>query len=80
MLILMNASARQVTVTVAAKVTVIMPVHALLILGTGVAVLVVLAYAGIVLPAVWSAKPARRKAAAAILRQILNARPGGDRR
>jgi hypothetical protein len=37
----------------------------------GLAVLAFLIYAGIALPAVWSAKPARRKAAADVLRQIL---------
>ena len=40
------------------------------------AVLVLLVYTGIALPAVWSAKPARRKAAAAVLRQVLNAWTG----
>ena len=34
-------------------------------------VLVLLIYFGIALPAVWSAKPARRKAAADVLREIL---------
>jgi len=52
----------------------------LLILSGGVAALVLLVYAGIALPAIWSAKPARRKAAAPVLRQILNACIGGDRR
>ena len=37
----------------------------------GLAVMVLLVYAGIALPAVWSTKPARRKAAADVLRQIL---------
>jgi hypothetical protein len=37
----------------------------------GLAVLVLLIYFGIALPAVWSAKSARRKAAADVLRQIL---------
>ena len=39
----------------------------------GLAVLVFLIYSGIALPAVWSAKPARRRAAADVLRQILDA-------
>jgi hypothetical protein len=39
----------------------------------GLAVLVLLIYVGIALPAVWSAKPGRRKAAADVLRQILGA-------
>jgi hypothetical protein len=38
----------------------------------GLAVLVLLIYVGIALPAVWSAKSARRKAAADVLRQILD--------
>ena len=38
--------------------------------------LVLLVYIGIALPAVWSAKPARRKAAAAVLRQFFNACTG----
>jgi hypothetical protein len=50
-----------------------LPAHMLLILGGGVAGLVLLIYIGIALPAVWSAKPARRKAAAAVLAQILAA-------
>jgi hypothetical protein len=41
---------------------------------------VVLVCIGIALPAVWSAKAARRKAAAAVLRQVLNACTGGERR
>ncbi|HEY6789333.1 MAG TPA: hypothetical protein VI365_18675 [Trebonia sp.] len=71
----MNASARAVT----AALTVTLPVHVLLILSSGVAALVLLVYIGIALPAIWSAKPARRKAAAAVLRQVLNACTGGDR-
>lgn len=39
---------------------------------TGLAGLVLLIYVGIALPAVWSAKPTRRKAAADVLRQILS--------
>jgi hypothetical protein len=65
----MNASARAITVAL----TVTLPVHMLLVLGSGIAALILLAYIGIALPAVWSAKPARRRAAAALLRQILNA-------
>jgi hypothetical protein len=38
----------------------------------GLAILALLIYVGIALPAVWSAKPARRKAAAEVLRQILS--------
>jgi hypothetical protein len=37
----------------------------------GLAVLVLLVYVGIALPAAWSTKPTRRKAAADVLRQIL---------
>jgi hypothetical protein len=44
------------------------------ILGThSILLLAVLVYAGIALPAVWSAKPCRRRAAAAVLGQILAA-------
>jgi hypothetical protein len=72
----MNASARALT----AALAVTQPVHVLLILSGGVAALILLIYFGIALPAVWSAKPARRKAAAAVLRQVLNAWTRGDRR
>lgn len=71
----MNASARAI-----AAIAVTLPAHVLLFLGAGVAALVLLIYAGIALPAVWSAKPARRKAAAAVLRQILNACTGREHR
>jgi hypothetical protein len=63
----MNASASKL----AAILAVALPTHMLLILGGGVALLVLLVYAGVALPAVWSAKPARRKAAGAVLRDIL---------
>jgi hypothetical protein len=63
---------------IAAAVT--LPAHVLLILSGGAAVVILLVYLGIALPAVWSAKPARRKAATAVLRQILNACTGDDRR
>jgi hypothetical protein len=72
----MKASAR----AIAAALTVTLPAHVLLILSGGVAGLVLLVYTGIALPAVWSAKPARRKAAAVVLRQIFNACTGGERR
>jgi hypothetical protein len=65
----MNASALG---TAAALVT-ILPAHVLLILSGAAACLVLLVYIGIALPAVWSAKPARRKAAATVLGQILDA-------
>jgi len=68
----MNGSA--LTITAALAVT--LPAHVLLILCSGIAVLFLLIYIGIALPAIWSAKPARRKAAAAVLRQILNACTG----
>lgn len=65
----------QVRITAAAKTTAgtigsIVAVHylpALLI----VAILVGAVIAGVVLPAVWSAKPARRAAALAVLQEIL---------
>jgi hypothetical protein len=72
----MNTNARGLT----AALAVTLPVHLLLILSGGVAALVLLVYIGIVLPAVWSAKPARRKAAAAVLCQVLNAWIGRNRR
>ena len=58
---------------IATAFTATSPVHMLLILSGGIAALILLVYIGIALPAVWSAKPARRKAAAAVLQQILNA-------
>lgn len=73
----MKASARAIAAI--ATVAAILPAHALLILSGGMAALVLLVYIGIALPAVWSAKPARRKAAAAVLRQVLNACTGGER-
>jgi len=73
----MNASSIRAT-TVALAVP--LPLHALLILCGGMAALILLVYVGVTLPAVWSAKPARRKAAAAVLRQILSACTGGERR
>jgi hypothetical protein len=72
----MNATAS--TMTAALAVT--PPAHMLLIFSIGVAALCLLAYLGIALPAVWSAKPARRKAAAAVLYQILNALSSHNRR
>jgi hypothetical protein len=49
------------------------PVHVLLILCACAAALTLLIYIGIALPAVWSVKPARRKAAATVLRLIFDA-------
>lgn len=63
----MKASAIGTAATLAAT----LPAHSLVVLGSGVAVLALLIYAGIALPAVWSAKPGRREAAAAVLREIL---------
>ena len=65
---------------VTAALAVTLPAHVLLILSGGVAALILLVYIGIALPAIWSAKPARRKAAAAVLRQVLNACTSGGRR
>jgi hypothetical protein len=73
---LMNAPTR----TILGALALTLPTHALLTLGGGIAVLALLVYFGIAVPAVWSAKPTRRKAAAAVLDQILNACTGGDRR
>jgi hypothetical protein len=66
----MRASARAIAVSAVAAT---LPAHLLLVLSAGLAALALLVYLGIALPAVWSAKPARRKAAANVLRQILNA-------
>jgi hypothetical protein len=44
--------------------------HGLWTVTVGLAALAVLVYAGIMLPAIWSAKPARRKAAMDVLKQI----------
>jgi len=71
----MNASALGI-----AALATTLPIHVLLILSGGVAGLVLLVYIGIALPAVWSAKPTRRTAAAAVLRQILDAWTGANRR
>ena len=71
-LVHMKASAR----AAATVVTVILPVHVLLVLGSGIAALLLLIYIGIALPAVWSTTPIRRKAAAAVLGQILGAQGG----
>ena len=61
------------TLGTAAALAAILPVHMLLIVGGTMAALVLLVYTGIALPAVWSANPARRRAAAAALSQILDA-------
>jgi hypothetical protein len=49
-----------------------LPAHELLVITGGLGGLALLVYAGVVLPAVWSAKPARRKAAVAVLHQIFS--------
>ena len=66
--VLMNVSASRVAVVLSAA----LPIHGLPVVAGSLGVLALLVYAGVVLPAVWSAKPARRKAAAAVLRQILD--------
>src|SRR5579862_4397392 len=68
MVIFMKASAARVTTAVLA---VVVPVHVLLLFLAGAGVLTLLVYGGLALPAVWSAKPARRRAAADVLRKIL---------
>jgi hypothetical protein len=73
---LMKASAR----AIAGAAAVTMPTHVLLILSAGLAALALLVYLGIALPAVWSAKAVRRKAAADVLGQIINACSGRERR
>jgi len=65
----MKTSACGLTAAAAAA----LPVHMLLILAGGAAGLILLVYLGIALPAVWSAKADRRRAATAVLRLILDA-------
>lgn len=65
----MNASRARATIAVA--VAAALPVHLLIIVTVSTGILALLVYAGIALPAVWSARPTRRKAAAEVLRQIL---------
>ena len=72
----MNATARTMT----APLVVSLPAHLLLMFSLDIVALFLLVYLGIALPAVWSAKPARRKAAAAVLGQVLNALNGHKRR
>jgi hypothetical protein len=57
----------------AAALATCLPVNALLAISAGIAALVLLIYIGIALPAVWSTRPTRRKAAAAVLEQLLGA-------
>jgi hypothetical protein len=64
----MKIPASRVTTVVLA---VALPIHVLLFFVVGVGVLILLVYAGLALPAVWSAKSSRRRAAAEVLRQIL---------
>jgi hypothetical protein len=45
--------------------------HLLIMIAAGVGLLALLVFLGIALPAVWSSKPARRKAATVVLGQIL---------
>jgi hypothetical protein len=63
-----------------AAATATIPVHVLLVLADGAVGLALLVYIGVVLPAVWSGKPARRRAAAAVLRQILDVSTRSKRR
>jgi hypothetical protein len=66
----MKASALSVAAGVTG--TVLDPQLSKLIL-VSMAVMVLLIYTGIALPAVWSKEPSRRKAAAEVLRQVLSA-------
>jgi hypothetical protein len=72
----MKASAR--AIAAATAVAVPLPAHVPLILSGGMAALVLLVYIGIALPAVWSAKPTRRKAAADVLSRPLTPAPAGN--
>ncbi|GAA0260126.1 hypothetical protein GCM10009527_065070 [Actinomadura nitritigenes] len=47
--------------------------HLAIVIAAGAALLALLAYAGIALPAVWSSSPARRRAARAVLSEVLGA-------
>lgn len=67
----MKASAHAIGTV--ATVAATLPVHVPLILGSAAAMLILLVYLGIALPAVWSAKSDRRKAAATVLHMLLNA-------
>lgn len=62
---------KAVRVQAAIAVTAVLPLHVLVIAAVCAGVIVLLVYAGIALPAVWSARPARRTAAAEVLRQVL---------
>jgi hypothetical protein len=66
----MKASALGITAALAAG----LPIHVLLVLAGVAAGLILVIYIGIALPAVWSAKPVRRKAATTVLRLILDVR------
>jgi hypothetical protein len=61
-----------VTRASAIALTMVLPAHLLADFAAGTGIFALLVYAGIALPAVWSAKPARRKAAAEVLGQILD--------
>jgi hypothetical protein len=74
----LKGSARAIAAITAVFAT--LPAHALLILSSGMVGLVLLLYTGIALPAMWSAKPTRCRAAAAVLRQVLDACCGRERR
>jgi hypothetical protein len=60
------------SLAIAAGTATALPAHMLLTLACGAAGLILLLYVGIALPAVWSANPARRRAATAVLRLILD--------
>lgn len=77
-LILMKASVRATAAIAAIAVT--LPTNVLLIVSGAAATLTLLIYLGIALPAVWSARPARRKAAATVLCQLLHTCTSGERR
>ena len=72
----MKASTRAIAFVTAVAVT--LPDRVLLILCGVVATLALLLYLGIAMPAVWSAKPARRKAAGSVFRLFLIACTSGN--
>lgn len=46
--------------------------HLAIVIAAGAALLMLLVYLGIALPAVWSSSPARRRAASAVLGEVLD--------
>jgi hypothetical protein len=62
---------RPITAVLAGGSVVVAAAHSPMVLAA-VAVIVLFGYVGVVLPAVWSTKPARRRDARAVLQQLLD--------